>query len=659
MRDSWNRAGRILVVDDQEAIHQAFATVLSNTDDGALELERLESLLLDNEPKQPSAPSYKPTFQLEHVYSGDDAVRTLSNFKAQKEHFDVAFVDMRMPGLDGVATIERLWQIDADLQVVICTAYSDYSWSEVTERLGISDSLLLLNKPFNSEEVYQLAVALVCKRWMLAESREQLSALAEANLKLQAEIGQRRSAEHLLAHAASHDSLTGLPNREYIRKAIAHHIDTNDPETTTSALLFLDVDNFKYINDSLGHSVGDELLVQLAARLAEISQQHRESSICDTIVARLGGDEFVLLLSQLDENYDALRVAQSIKNNLTENYILKGHNVAIGVSVGVANFTKDIHVPEQFMKNADLAMYRAKFTGKHCVAAFDETMHRVATRRLELESGLRTAIKNKELRLNFQPIVRVTDCQLVGFESLLRWSRSDGMEISPDEFIPLAEETGLIKSIGRWVVNEACKMLSQINADRANENRLSISVNVSKKQILDPDFVPLMFDLLHEHEIGGDGLVLEITESVVMNSPDLVVRQLHDLKKLGIKLHMDDFGTGHSSLSCLHRFPIDTLKIDRSFVSTMESNADYESIVHAIITLAHNLKTTVIAEGIETEAQLQRLRDLECDFGQGYLFSKPISSDGLFTLIDDLAMRRSLILQSTTRPTTSVKPQAN
>lgn len=637
------QTGNILVVDDVTSIHDAFDAILVPQTDLP---SSVAPISLDGPACIADKSKAKPVFRLTHAYSGDDGILEVSSAADKNQNFDMAFVDLRMPGIDGVEAIERMWQIEPDLQVVICTGCDEYNWEEVTRRLGVSDSLLMLKKPFTPEVVNQFATALVQKRQVLVENRKQLNALESTNRQLLAEVGQRRTAEHRLEHAASHDSLTGLPNRDYIRKAIAAQIAERSREERPrierpcgeqGALLFLDLDNFKFINDSLGHSVGDEMLIQLSRRMESICQQAERDYSLKSTVARLGGDEFVILLDDLNDPQDAVHLATLLKDGLVRQYALKGHDVAMGVSIGVAYFPESIERPEQLMKNADLAMYRAKFSGKQCIAVFDEAMHQVATRRLGLEGALREAVGNNEFSLRFQPIVKVGNGMLVGFESLLRWRRSDGTEVGPDEFIPLAEETGLIRSIGQWVLENACRTIARVNRDRLNSQLLTISVNVSQRQVVDPAFADEVAEILQRHGVDGNSLILEITESVVMDSPETVVDRLLELKRLGIRLYMDDFGTGHSSLSCLHRYPIDALKIDHSLVSTIESKADFESIVHAIITLAHNLNSSVVAEGIETAAELECLDDLNCDFGQGYFFSKPVPE----SQIDELIVRLS------------------
>ncbi|QDV12159.1 Cyclic di-GMP phosphodiesterase Gmr [Rosistilla oblonga] len=643
-----NRPGRILLVDDQQSIHDAYRTVLLSNNRHDSDLQDLEAELFGD--AAPAAPPGNAqglmTFELTHALQGLEAVELTTAAIEQDNPFEVAFVDMRMPpGIDGLETIARLWQVDPMLQVIICTAFSDYSWPQIIERLGHRDNLLFVKKPFASEEVLQLAMAMTQKHRTSVASQLRLQQLQSANDKLQEEIGQRKTAESELQHAATHDHLTKLPNRNYLKTVLAEQFRRRERNSDKcDALIFLDLDNFKLINDSLGHIVGDELLVQIANRLQDslasmcgdsAANIGQDSNTPHSLVARLGGDEFVVFLANVESEALAIRFAETIRDDLINSYVLTNQELSVGTSLGIAFANADVATPEDLMRNADLAMYRAKFSGKRCLAVFDRNMHSSVLKQLEMEASLRTVLQDNALRMVYQPIFNVQDGTVTGVESLLRWHHPENGLISPADFIPVAEETGLIVPIGRWVLEEACRTVKRLNHD-PGRRPISVSVNVSKRQIIDPGFVLMLGKILESFDISRKLINLEITESLIMENPEHIVDRLHEIRNLGVELHMDDFGTGHSSLSCLHRFPIDVLKIDRSFVSTMESNVDYESIIHAIISLAHNLGVTVIAEGIETQRQLGRLRDLECDLGQGYYFSEPKTLDEVVSLINRL-----------------------
>ncbi|MFG0261257.1 MAG: EAL domain-containing protein [Novipirellula sp. JB048] len=463
-----------------------------------------------------------------------------------------------------------------------------------------------------------------------------LRQLSSSNQRLHNEINHRKSAESELQHAATHDSLTQLPNRIHLKQVLEARFEHRDlrPDCC-DALIFLDLDNLKIINDSLGHAVGDALLVSIGKRLQSAVQTislQAETKI-QHLVARLGGDEFVILLGNVANEQVATQFGEQIRTELTGRYSVAGHELTLGTSLGIAFSNDAVTTPEELMRNADLAMYRAKFRGKQCLAVFDHAMHASVLRRLELEEALQTVLKDGGLQLVYQPIFNIVSGRVEGLESLVRWQHETKGLINPAEFIPVAEETGLIVPIGRWILTEACRAIRHINEQYGGRDPISVGVNVSKRQLSDPAFVTTLQEVLAHERVSPEQLNLEITESMIMDNPEQVADRLSKIRELGIRLHMDDFGTGHSSLSCLHRFPIDVLKIDRSFVSTMEAGDDYESIIHAIITLAHNLNTQVIAEGIETTRQLQQLRDLKCDFGQGYLYSKPQPIEALHPLL--------------------------
>lgn len=460
--------------------------------------------------------------------------------------------------------------------------------------------------------------------------------LSAAKERLQYEIIQRTAAEAQLRHDAMHDALTGLPNRALLNDRIEHCIErARRHRDYKFALLYLDLDRFKVINDSLGHTVGDQLLMAIAQRLDgclrsmdTIARSDRE------VFARLGGDEFVILLDDIRDDTDASRVAQRIQDAVSEPFDLPGHDVAITVSIGIALSATGYESAQDILRDADTAMYRAKAAGKACYEVFDKAMHAQAIARLQLENDLRRAIEREQFQLLYQPIVKLQTARVVGFEALIRWNHPKRGLVSPADFIPVAEETGLIVPIGRWVLHEACWQLRAWRQQLPAAEALSVNVNISKRQVSEGVLVEQVDRVLRETGLPGTSLQLEITETVIMENPDSVSEVLHQLKKRGVRLHMDDFGTGYSSLSYLHRFPLEVLKIDRAFVSNLEANVRYDAVVRAIVTLAHNLNMEVIAEGIETSEQLAQILALDCDYAQGYLFSKPLAATEAEAIID-------------------------
>jgi predicted signal transduction protein with EAL and GGDEF domain len=340
--------------------------------------------------------------------------------------------------------------------------------------------------------------------------------------------------------------------------------------------------------------------------------------------ARLGGDEFVILLEDISGPTDAVRVSERIQEDLAVPFVLGGHEVVITASIGIALGEADCRDADELLRDADAAMYWAKKTGKARYAVFDQTMHAEAMDRLELENALRSALERQQFHIVYQPIIALESARIASFEALLRWKHPERGIVLPDDFIPFAEETGLIVPIGRWVLEQACRQLAAWNEQRPAEQAISIAVNVSRKQLLEPGFVDDVRRVLHETGIDGRHLNLEITESAIIEAPESIIESLKELRQMGVQVHMDDFGTVYSSLSCLHSFPLDVLKIDREFLKTAGARRDYAAVVQAIITLARNLNMKVTAEGVETDEQLALMLSLDCDYAQGYYFSRPV-----------------------------------
>lgn len=438
------------------------------------------------------------------------------------------------------------------------------------------------------------------------------------------DITKRKQIEKQLLYDAFHDSLTGLANRALFMERLDHALQlTKRHENYTFAVLFLDLDRFKVINDSLGHMAGDQLLIALAQRL----QICLRSS--DTF-ARLGGDEFAILI---ENSSNATRIVERIQQQLKLPFNLDDQEIYASASIGVILNTIGYDRPEDLLRDADTAMYRAKAGGKARHEVFDISMHDQAVALLHLENDLRRAVNNRELQLHYQPIESLESEKIVGFEALVRWQHPTRGLISPTEFIPLAEDTGLILALGRWVLEEACRQLRAWQVQFPAHPPLTISVNLSIKQFAQVNLVEQISQILQETNLAPSSLKLEITESLLMENQESVTALMQQLKALGVSLSLDDFGTGYSSLNYLHRFPIDTLKIDRSFINRMEFGNESWEIIRAIAMLTNALNIDVIAEGIETKEQLAQLRTLECKYGQGYFFSKPLDSATATTLI--------------------------
>ncbi len=433
----------------------------------------------------------------------------------------------------------------------------------------------------------------------------------------QSDITTRKQAEEQLLRDALHDGLTGLPNRvlfaDRLERSIAR---TARDQSHHYAVLFLDIDRFKIINDSLGHVAGDTLLVEFAKRLSNCLRPS------DT-VARLGGDEFTILLDDPKEPDDAVSVADRILEGVRKPFVLGNQEVYVTTSIGIATSGTGYSRPQDVLRDADTAMYRAKALGKSRYQIFDTAMHARAMKVLQIENDLRRAIDRAEFELHYQPILNVGTRRIKGFEALVRWNHPHRGLIPPADFIPIAEETGLIIPIGRWVLNQACTQAAAWQA-MFPASPLDISVNLSGRQFSQADLVEQVIAVLRQTKLPAHNLILEITESVVMENPESTILMLERLKALGVQLNIDDFGTGYSSLAYLQRFPVDTMKIDRSFISKMGHNSENAEIVKTIVELAHNLNMKVTAEGIETAEQFSQLAGLQCESAQGYFLFRPL-----------------------------------
>lgn len=456
------------------------------------------------------------------------------------------------------------------------------------------------------------------------------------------DITVRKRAQEMLAHNAFHDVLTNLPNRALFLDRLQHAIirSRRHPDYRF-AVLFIDLDEFKVLNDSLGHSCGDELLVQISQRLAAglretdtVSRSEDENHpIADNgSLARLGGDEFTVLLEDVSDIGNAVRVAQRILNKWLTPFAINGQEVVISASIGVAMWSPEYTQAEHLVRDAELAMYRAKRGGKARCEVFDPDMHARAVRRLKLETELRKAIESSELRVYYQPIVALNTGRIIGFEALSRWQRPEGF-VPPCEFIPVADETGLILAINRVVLQDACKQLRSWQSEFPSEPPLIMSVNIAPRQFAQQDLRKDVALIIEQTGVAPHTLHLEIMETTAMGDAEKAANTLAELQAIGVRLSIDDFGTGYSSLSRLQRLPVDCLKVDRSFICNMDEDRDSQEIVRLIIAMAHALRMKVVAEGTETDTQISTLRRLGCEMAQGYLFSRPAPAEAITDLL--------------------------
>ncbi|MGB6197990.1 MAG: EAL domain-containing protein [Candidatus Acidiferrales bacterium] len=459
------------------------------------------------------------------------------------------------------------------------------------------------------------------------------------------DITERKRVEERLEHEAFHDALTGLPNRSLFLDRLQHAIDHKRrfPEFKF-AVLFVDIKGLKIFNETMGHAVVDQLIIDISHRLkARLRHDDTVSRTTptgvpgrqfgDEMLARLDGDRFTVLLEDIKAPSDPMRVAMRLQESFAGPFTLHGVDAFTTASIGIAMSSDTPHSPAEMLRDADIAMCRAEAQGVSCCQVFDTAMHAIVVRRLKLETELRKAIDREELRVFFQPIVRLATGKIAGAEALVRWWHNESEIVGPADFIEVAEETGLIVPIGRWILKEACRQAHAWQLRYSSELPMTITINVSPRQLAQSNLVADVKLALEETKLAPSSLQLEITESMAMSNPKVTTRIFSQLKDLGVSLSIDDFGTGHSSLSRLRSFPVDVLKIDRSFISGIEQNVESREIARLIVTLAHHLDLKVIAEGIETPAQRAYLEQFGCEYGQGYLYSQPVDHDAFEKLL--------------------------
>jgi diguanylate cyclase len=602
---------RILVIDDNASIHQDFRKVLGTQTEHSAQaaLDVLEANLFGDS----VAADARPNFEVDSAHQGQEGVAMVHQALSEGRPYSMAFVDMRMPpGWDGLKTIERLWITDPDVQVVICSAHTDYDWTEVVQRLGHSDKLLVLRKPAEPIEVLQCATAL-SRKW------ENDRLVREHVLRLEEVITTRtqglEAANQKLRHLATHDPLTGLPNRILLDDRLQQAILHADRDMRSFALLVCDLDRFKLINESLGHRAGDELLQEVARRLATVTRA------VDTL-ARLGGNEFVLIGTSIGDADDAAGLAARVIDVLQTPVRIATIDIYVSPSIGIAMYPDDGVTMQALLTRADAAMHSAKQHGRGNFRRYAPGMDAGIEDRVQLESDLHHAVALNQFELYYQPKVDTQTGEVRSAEALIRWIHPMRGIVSPVEFVPLAEECGLIGEIGGWVIREACRQTRVWQIEGVPS--LRVSVNLSASQFRDSGLLDLIRSALDDAGLEPRYLEVELTESAVMSDPEKSIDILEHLSAMGVLVSVDDFGTGYSSMSYLRRFPIDKLKIDRVFIDEIVSRPEDASIVRAIVSLAHSLRLKVVAEGVETPAQLDFLKTAGCDEYQGYHFSRPL-----------------------------------
>ncbi|HEY9202166.1 MAG TPA: EAL domain-containing protein [Gammaproteobacteria bacterium] len=716
---------RILIIDDDARIHEDFRKILGEKTVDS-EFDQLEAALFSDQQHSSAGIDY----ELDSAYQGEEGYQKVVKAQQQGRPYAMAFVDMRMPpGWDGLETIKQIWSIDTQIQLVICTAYSDYSWNEVLYHLGASDRLIILKKPFDMVEVQQIATALTTKWRLSCESMSRLRQVEESEEKYRAVVdsvedaimtldaegnilfvnhnpwhminqavghnyyagikdeyrskvmesvnqvfstGQKKNIEYaaqaegdntvwsegrispyykdnkvvaatLVASNISarkeldwqlrHDELTGLANRAYFLSYLETCLKQREA-SQMFAVLFVDLDHFNLTNDCFGHEVGDKLLVQVAKLLSKHVKQ-------DEMLARLGGDEFAMLKCADNGRQELEAFILLIRELLAQAVQVDGFDIYSSASIGVVIIDEADLSANELLRDADAALYHAKSKGRNRHEYFDQEMRKRVVQRVQLGNELREAIRQDQFEVYYQPIVDIVEGKLQGFEALIRWQHPQKGMVPPDEFIPVAEETGLIFAITRMVLEKVCHQLDLWTQQGVED--IKVSVNCSARDFNEGRLKQTISEVVEASGIDINRLALELTESSIMEDVESSMQTMRELSEMGVTVSIDDFGTGYSSFSYLKQFAIAKLKIDREFIRDIPHNEDDAAIVEAIIAMAKRLKIRVVAEGVETREQLQFLQNAGCDLVQGYLLGKPMpEAQASQCLQDDVWLREQL-----------------
>jgi len=648
------RNRRILVVDDNRSIHDDLHEILG----GGPRRSRLEVLhaeLLGRDVSRDDG-----TFELDSAFHGEEALDRVRIARRANRPYALAFVDMCTgSGLAGIETAASLLKEDPELAVVLCSANFDCSWEEISEALGNTDRVVILKKPFDPVEVRQLAHALQ-KRWELARElatrvenleaivAERTRELEASNEKLRCEAAAREQAMRKLAETnerikalAYQDGLTGLPNRRLLDEHLEKVLARARRKGTEFAVLFIDFDNFKLINDTVGHQAADGVLKQLAESLSDVirmedmlSYADTESDIettislepiTDSVLSRLGGDEFVVLLPETRDRFAAGAVANRILKHLERPIPTEKGDLVVTASIGIATYPHDGQTGDELIRNADTAMYHAKQQGKAAYSYYAEEMNAASVERLKIESRLRCALEEDRLELHYQPRVELATGRLVGAEALLRWHDDELGDVEPAKFIPVAEDSGLIFPLGEWVLEHACRQAAAWR--REGLGPVTVAVNVSAMQVSRHQFPDIVARALERSGLAPELLELELTETAVAFLRDRAEEVLGELHELGVRLSLDNFGTGQSSLGQLKRFPLAAIKVDRGFVAGFGRDPAAASVAEAAIAIARTFRLVSIAEGVESPTQAEILTKLGCHFAQGEYFGTAVAPD--------------------------------
>ncbi len=600
---------RILIVDDEPAMHDSYRrSFAGQRSDGGAALGTMAADLFGTAAED--APEERTDFALAHATQGLDAVADVVGALSEGAPFAVAFIDVRMPpGIDGRETAQRIRALDPEINIVIVTGFSDFSPVEISKVAGPADKIFYIAKPFEVAEVVQTATALA-RRWEIdRELKAARVTLAAQVVQLEEQSAELAANESRAVHMATHDSLTDAPNRLAFLRALAERTR----EAGLFATVMVDLDRFKLVNDTLGHLAGDALIREVCTIL-------NRSAPAGALVARLGGDEFGIMFETSDEAA-AVMACERIVAACSVSLRVFGNSVQGGASAGlVVTEGGRGRDPVDVMRRSDLALNDAKRGGRGIVRLFDESMDEGIRFRRRVEGGLGRAIANGELSLVYQPIVSRDAVEIVGFEALVRWDNEEYGAMSPAIFIPIAEESNLIHELGDWVLHEALEVLKQWPGQY-------VSVNFSPRQFRRHNFVGHIMESVQRAGIEPARLQIEITETAIFDDAERAAETLYKLRQMGFRIALDDFGTGYSSLYNIRKFALDCLKIDRSFIDGMGRERESAAIVHSIIHLGRALGLGVIAEGVETDAQVQALRLAGASHFQGYFYSRPVAAD--------------------------------
>lgn len=600
MDDSFSSSGLPSLGLSAPALSPATSGIILIVDDNPSNLHLLSAVLT------------KEGYDVRKALSGSMALQVALNAPP-----DLMLLDIMMPDMDGYSVCQLFKEQPnlAEIPIIFLSALDEAFDKVRAFRTGGAD---YITKPFQLEEVlarvqHQLALRFTDLR------------LRDLNLQLEARVQERTRqlalANQRLQYRALHDGLTNLSNRSCFMEQLTQAL-AQKPPAGTLAVLFLDCDRFKVINDSLGHAAGDQVLQAIAQRLHPLLSQV-------TLLSRFGGDEFTILMDDLSDPTQAVTIAETVLSAMQEPFALGNRHLFVGASIGIAYNQSNDCQPEELLRDADTAMYRAKAAGKGCYCIFEPAMHDNARARLQLETDLRVAIDRQEFQLRYQPIINLTTGALAGFEVLLRWHHPARGIVSPDLFLDVAEETSLITHIDQQTLGKACRQLRQWQRDGIVDPRVTISVNLSAQQFGQPGLVELVDDLLQAADLSPQNLNLEVTETSILTDVALTQAVLKTLQSRQIGISIDDFGTGYSSLSYLHAFCFNTLKIDQSFVQSLTPIPTSTGLIPLILSVAKTLDATVIAEGIEYDYQLEQIQAFGCDYGQGYYMSRPLAAEAV------------------------------